>query len=67
MPAKRRPLSRLPIPKYLRIKKMRIPVVVRKARLCCMKMIEKVRKRVKKTRMKNRGTARKISGSMKKM
>jgi len=55
----------LPTPKYLRIRNKVIPNEAKKPRLELANIVEKVKRRLKKIRIKNPGTARTVSGSTK--
>jgi len=55
----------LPTPKYLRIRNKVIPNEAKKPRLELAKIVEKVKRRLKKRRRKNPGIAKRASGSIK--
>jgi hypothetical protein len=65
MPKIKRKLIILPTPKYLRIVKEVIAKDVIRPLLELAKIVEKVKRRVKKRATKNKGIAPKVSGSTK--
>ena len=64
-PEIRRKFNIFPTPKYLRIKKSVMPNEIKNPLLELANIVEKVKRRARKTKTKNPGTTKAVSGSTK--